>query len=161
MGPDIHREGNEPMFSRDYRDIVGGLLLVFLGLVFAGYAYVQYDLGTLRRMGPGMFPVMLGGTLALLGVFHTIPALTRPGVMPEIRIFSPLFVLAGCAVFALTLLAFGLVPAVIAITVVSSMAELEIRPLRLVLLSAALSLIAWLIFGIGFGLNLPMFRWPF
>ncbi len=149
------------MFSRDYRDIVGGLILVLLGLAFSGYAITQYDLGTLRRMGPGMFPAMLGAAMALLGVLQVIPALMRRGQMPEVRIFSPIFVLSGCAAFALTLTSFGLLPAVAALTIVSSLAELEIRPWRLGLLVVALCLIAWLVFGIGFGLNLPMYRWPF
>lgn len=149
------------MFSRDYRDIVGGLLLVLLGLAFSGYAVTQYDLGTLRRMGPGMFPAILGGTMALLGVLHVIPAINRRGKMPELRVFSPLFVLSGCAAFALTLTKFGLLPAVAALTIVSSFAELEIKPARLIVLVISLCLIAWLVFGIGFGLNLPMYRWPF
>ena len=149
------------MFSRDYRDVAGGLVLILLGVAVSGYAFSQYDLGTLRRMGPGMFPTILGIALALLGLLQVIPALTRPGQMPEIRVFSPLFVLSGCAAFALTLTSFGLLPAVAALIVVSSLAELEIRPIRLALLIVALCLLAWLVFGLGFGLNLPMYRWPF
>jgi hypothetical protein len=56
------------MLSRDYRDIVGGLLLVVLGLGFSWYAAEHYDLGSLRRMGPGMFPTVLGVALACLGL---------------------------------------------------------------------------------------------
>jgi len=149
------------MFSRDYKDIVGGLILIILGLSFSGYAATHYDIGTFRRMGPGMFPTILGVALAIFGLMQLVPAVTRPGRMPDVRIWSPIFVLAGCAAFAMTLLPFGLMPAVATLTVVSALAELEIKLARLVVLIAALCLISWLIFDVGFGLNVPMFRWPF
>lgn len=149
------------MLSRDYRDIVGGLLLVAVGLIFSGYAAGHYDLGTLRRMGSGMFPTALGLVLAGFGLAIAIPAAFRPGVMPEIRVWTPIYVLAGVAAFALMIRPFGLIPAVLGVVVISSLAELKVKPLSLTILSAVLCLIAWLVFRVGLGLPVAMFRWPF
>lgn len=149
------------MLSRDYRDVVGGALLAVIGVLFAWYAASHYQLGTLRSMGPGMFPMGLGLLLALLGVMQIVPALLRPGTMPKIRIWSPLFVLLGVAAFALVIRPFGLLPAILAVAIISSFAELRIRPLTLALQSLLMCLGAWLIFRVGLGLHITMFRWPF
>src|SRR5690606_26264901 len=83
------------MLTRDYRDIIGGALLIIGGIAFSWYAAHQYDLGSLRRMGPGMFPMALGLVLAVFGLMMMVPAFFRAGTMPEIRIWSPLFVLSS------------------------------------------------------------------
>ncbi len=149
------------MLSRDYRDIVGGGLLIFGGLLFSWYAATHYDLGTLRRMGPGMFPVALGITLALFGVAMAIPAFFKPGPKVTIRIWTPLFIMAGVGAFALMVRPFGLLPAIVGVTVLSSFAELRVRPVSLVLLCTFLCVMSWLIFSVGLGLPMAMYRWPF
>lgn len=149
------------MVSRDYRDVAGGLLLLLFGVSFSCYAIEHYDLGTLRRMGPGMFPTGLGFVLAFFGLLLFVPALLRPGIRPEIRVWTPLFILSGVAAFALTIRPFGLLPAILAVTVISSMAELKLRPASLSVLCIVLCLIAWLTFRIGLGLPMPMVNWPF
>lgn len=149
------------MLSRDYRDIVGGLMLMLFGAWVAWYASDHYELGRLRRMGPGMFPVILGFVLAGFGLAIAVPACFRSGTRPDIRVWTPIFVTAGVAGFALTIKPFGLIPAIIAVTVISSMAELRVRPVSLALLCASLSLISFLIFRVALGLPMPMFRWPF
>src|SRR5882762_196898 len=49
------------------RDYYAGALVMLLG---AGAALVgsRYDIGSLRRMGPGFFPTVLGILLAFIGV---------------------------------------------------------------------------------------------
>lgn len=149
------------MLTRDYRDIIGGALLIIGGIAFSWYAAHQYDLGSLRRMGPGMFPMALGLVLAVFGLMMMVPAFFRAGTMPEIRIWSPLFVLSSVIAFGLLIRSFGLVPATLAVTIISSMAELKIRAASLALLCVSLCLIAWLTFKVGLGMPVHMFRWPF
>ena len=55
------------MQKRDLKDILAGAVLIALGLPGAAYALATLPLGTLRRMGPGMFPAALGLILALFG----------------------------------------------------------------------------------------------
>jgi len=148
------------MLRLDYRDIAGGAVLVAVGAGFAWYAIQTYDIGSLRRMGPGAFPAGLGVILAILGVLQAVPAFFRTGAMPEIRVWSPVFVLAGLAGFALLIRPFGLVPAVFAVIVISSLADLKFRPVAILSLAAGMALLAWLVFGVGLGVSMPMFRWP-
>lgn len=149
------------MLSRDYRDIIGGAILLVFGLWVAWYAGQHYETGTFRRMGPGMFPMILGLVLAGFGIAVAIPAFFRTGTKLEIRLWTPLFVLLGVASFALLVRPFGLFPAIVSVTVISSLAELRFRPVTLVLLSAALCMMVWLIFRVGLGLPMAMYRWPF
>ncbi|TKT76299.1 tripartite tricarboxylate transporter TctB family protein [Aquamicrobium sp. LC103] len=149
------------MLSRDYKDIVGGALLVIVGLVFSWYAATHYDLGTLRRMGPGMFPAALGIVLAGFGAIMAVPAFFRRGEVPSVRIWTPLFVLTGVAGFAVLIRPFGLIPAILAVSIISSFAELKVRPISLTILSVSLCVIAWLVFRVGLGLPIAMYRWPF
>jgi hypothetical protein len=147
--------------TRDYRDIAGGLLLFIGGLSFALYTVLRYEMGTMRQMGPGLMPAVLGMILAGLGAVMIIPALRRAGAVPEIRIRSPLFVLLGVSAFALLIRWVGLVPAIVATTVISSIADSEIRPVSIAILSVFLCIAAWLVFKIGLGLPITMLRWPF
>lgn len=149
------------MFRRDYRDLMGGALLAAGGLGIALFSYYNYDIGTLRRMGPGMFPMGLGYLLAGFGVWIFALALFRRGDFPEIRIWSPLFVLLGTGAFALFIRPLGLIPAVLAVVVISSLAELKIRPVTIAILASSLSVLAWLIFKVGLRLPLQLFKWPF
>lgn len=149
------------MAARDYRDVVGGGLLVLAGSAFAYHAIANLALGTLRRIGPGMFPAALGVILALFGLAILIPALFRQGAFPDIEPRTPVFVLGGVSAFALTIVPFGLAPAILAVTIVSSLAEPKFRPVSLAVLCAVLCLMAWLTFRVGLGLPFQMIRWPF
>ena len=61
-------------------------------------------------MGPGFFPTLLGGLLALLGLTLAIPALVRDGERcPRLRLRPLLMVLLGIVVFALLLQPLGFV----------------------------------------------------
>lgn len=146
---------------RDYRDIAAGALLFIAGLIYAGYAAGRYELGTLRHMGPGMFPAALGVLLATFGILILLPALFRQGEQLAIRLLPPLFILAGVAAFALLIRPFGLIPAVLAVTIIASLAEREFHPVKAAALGAVLALIACLIFRVGLGLPIPLFRWVF
>jgi hypothetical protein len=143
------------MLSRDYRDVIGGALLLICGLLFSWYAAGHYELGTLRRMGPGMFPMALGFVLAGFGVMLMISAFFRPGPAMEARVVVPLFVLAGVAAFALLIRPFGLLPAILAVVAISSLAERRVNPKSVALLSASLCLLAYLVFRVGLGLAIP------
>ncbi len=149
------------MLKHDYRDMGAGLLLALGGVWIAHYSASNYTLGTVRQMGPGMFPMGVGLIVAGLGAILFVQAIFRQGTMPEIRVWSPIFVLAGTAAFALTVRPFGLIPAVVVTTAISSIADRELRPVSLILLCLSLSLLSYLIFSVALGLRIPMFRWPF
>ncbi|MBI5967269.1 MAG: tripartite tricarboxylate transporter TctB family protein, partial [Deltaproteobacteria bacterium] len=52
---------------RNPKDLYAGLVFIFFG-VFALLMARSYPMGNAMRMGPGYFPSILGGSLALLGL---------------------------------------------------------------------------------------------
>src|SRR5437763_1164295 len=54
------------MKIRSPKDFWSGLIFVAMGVAFVALAS-QYRMGDLHRMGPGLFPTMVGGLLAALG----------------------------------------------------------------------------------------------
>ena len=148
------------MWRRDYRDIAAGGFFVAVGLAAAAHAMTHYAMGSLRNIGPGMFPTGAGVVLAALGVAMLVPALGRAGVRPTVEAGVAVAVLASVAAFALVLPAFGLVPATVALVVVSRLADRRARPLGTLALAAGLSLLAWAIFVLALGVPLDALRWP-
>jgi len=65
------------------------------------------------------------------------------------------------AAFALLIKPFGMVPAIIAATVISSIADLKFRPGSLFLLCLGLCLIVPFVFLYLLGLRVPVVAWPF
>lgn len=151
------------MQPRNHRDLVGGALLGLGGGWFTWYAAAHFQTGTVRDMGPGFFPVILGIALAGLGAAIAIPALFRaaPEQSLKLRVWSPLFVLSGIAGFAILIRPTGLIPAVAALILISSGAELKWRPLGVALLCAFACALAWGIFVLALGLPVQPFRWRF
>jgi hypothetical protein len=150
------------MLNRDYRDIVAGAALVAFGLFVGIYASRNYDLGTLRHIGPGMFPSMLGYVLAALGVIVLLAALFRAGPAVATPAFRPLSaVLAGLLAFALTIEPFGMVPAIFLLVGIVALADDRLGPIGIVIFAALMSLLVILIFQVGLQLPIDSFKWPF
>jgi hypothetical protein len=148
------------MWKRDYSDISAGGFFLAVGLGAAGYAAAHYSLGSLRNIGPGMFPVGAGVALAGFGLAMLVPALARTGARPRFEPGVAAAVLASVAAFALVLPLFGLVPASVALVVVSRLAERHPRPVAMLVLAAILSLLVWAVFVVALGVPLAPVRWP-
>lgn len=140
------------------REIIVALVVVATGgfVLWEGSAY---PLGSLTRMGPGFFPVVLGIALIGIGtllVFEVARANTPP---PDLSLRPFAMVTAGMLSFAVLAERLGLVPAVVALVVLSSLGERRIRPWTIALLAAALSLLGLLLFVHGFNLPFSAIRW--
>lgn len=143
-------------------DAATGLALVLAGIALHAHVTASYDTGTLRRMGPGMVPMGLSLLLAGLGGLLALGALLRPaGPPPEFRLRPFLFVLGAIAVFSLSVRTLGLVPAVVLLVGVATLADRDTRLATFLALAAVLAAMAHLVFYLGLGMNLPPFRWPF
>ena len=71
------------------------------------------------------------------------------------------FITVGVLAFGLTVVEFGMVPAIVLLTVGSVFADKKLGVVGAFALAAALSAIAYLIFRLGLGIVLEPFRWPF
>lgn len=148
------------MYNRDYRDVVGGAVLLLIG----GYAligsFTDLSVGSFARMGPGMFPAIAGGFVAILGLCIGIPALFREGSPMSFDIRSATMISLAILAFGLMIRPLGLVPSVIALTIIASFATGRLKWRQLLVLCAALCIISTLIFKVGFGLQVPVLNWP-
>lgn len=147
--------------AMNVRDVVSGALMIAFG-AFVAYYSRRYDMGTFERMGPGMFPTLLAYALMVVGGLILVPALyKRGGKGPPFEFRSFAFVMLAIGVFAVIAPYFGIVPGIVALTIVSSFADRRISLVNLVVLPAALSAIAVVVFDTLLGTALAPLRWPF
>lgn len=146
----------------DKRDFISGLLMIGAGVGVALYAYMNYSLGTLQRMGPGMFPFGSGLALAIFGVLAIIPSFIRnSGEQAEsIPVVAMLWILLSVIAFAATIPVAGLAPAVAATVVVSSLADRSFNIIRVAVLTVGVAVMTYLIFVVGLNLPIALYRWP-
>jgi len=148
------------MFSRDYKDIIAGAVLLGLGLFASVYGMNTMKMGTVAQMGPGFFPVTLGFILSGFGIAIFIPAFFRSGESPQPDLRSFLAVAASLLAFGLMVRPFGLLPAIFTLTIIASFADSKLALWRAALLGLALSAMAVLIFRFGLGLQIRLIAWP-
>lgn len=136
------------------RDLLTGALLILVG----GFAILQgiaYDIGTVRRMGPGFVPVMVGAFLVLLGI--AMPVFDRKREL-DAEAHAPgnpralILISAAIAAFAVLIVPAGMVPAVFVTVFVASLADPHMRVGGALLVSTIMSALAVVVFiwGLGF-----------
>jgi hypothetical protein len=148
--------------SRDQsaKDFWGGLFLIGAGSLFSLVAWLEYPLGMLVDMGPGMFPMGLGILLAGLGALIMLPALVRGGFGRLAIDWRALFAISGGTLaFILTVERFGLAVAVLSLTWLSSLAVDRLSTVRAVGLGLGLTAAIWLVFVYGLGVPLQLLAW--
>jgi hypothetical protein len=146
------------MRIRSQGDFWCGLIFVAIGLAFL-IAAQNYRMGSAARMGPGYFPTLLGGLLALLGLSLTVPALLRSGEpFPRLHLRPMLALLAAILAFALLLEPAGFVIALIVLVLISAVADPQLRRIEAAMMALLLTLFSVLIFHTLLGL--PLRLWP-
>ncbi|HEX5640600.1 MAG TPA: tripartite tricarboxylate transporter TctB family protein [Burkholderiaceae bacterium] len=147
------------MKIRNAKDFWSGVMFIAFGLFFAGFAR-QYDLGTAARMGPAYFPTMLGLLLILIGAAISFKAFRSPddahGAVDRFH-FKPLVLVLGAVVaFALLLRPGGLIVALLALIIISSLGSGEFRLKEILPLAIGLCLLVLAVFIWGLGLTIPV-----
>lgn len=145
------------MRIRNHRDFWSGVLFAVTGGLFMLLSQ-QYTVGTAAKMGPGYFPTMLGGLMALLGLMLLVPAV-RAG-SPETRIARPDFrtialILGAVALYAATLPTLGFIVSLVLLVIVSSFASHEFSLKSTIISAVALLIGSWLVFVKGLELQFP------
>ena len=146
------------MKIRSPKDFWSGLIFVAMGVLFIALAS-QYRLGDLHRMGPAMFPTMVGALLAVLGAVIAARALVLAGPpVPAFAVRPLAFGLVSIVLFGLALQWLGLVIAVAVLVLVGAYASREVRPLENLALAGVMVLFSVGVFVWLLGLPLPL--WP-
>ncbi|HWK14805.1 MAG TPA: tripartite tricarboxylate transporter TctB family protein [Rhizobiaceae bacterium] len=136
-------------------DGLAGLFFLGLGLFFLINAF-SYSMGSLRDIGPGLFPALAGGILTLLGA--GVFGLAAPVAVGTVAWRPLIGVLAPVVLFAVALKALGLALAA-GLLVGSSLALTRQASARTALL-LALGLAAFSVGIFGYALQIPLKLWP-
>lgn len=141
---------------RATKDLFAGLFFMTIGLG-AVITSSSYEIGTAMQMGPGYFPALLGGIIALLGLVLAVRALLNPKTSKPLDRWTPrplFFVLAAVLAFGALIESGGLIVAIAALTLLARLAGREGGIVEFVVMLIALCAIAAGIFV--YGLNLPL-----
>ena len=138
------------------KDFWSGVIFLAVGLASVGFAR-NYPTGTTMRMGPGYFPAVLGGLLALIGLTLMVRALLQSGAPVERLAYGKLaLVTASNVLFALLLRRLGLAGALILLVVVSAYASKLFRWPVVLALAVGLAVGSSIIFVWLLGLPIPI-----
>jgi len=145
------------MVVRNHKDFWAGALFLGTGILFMLLSQ-DYKLGTAAKMGPGYFPTLLGGLMAILGAMILVSSVRRSTPAEKISRIdfkSLLLVLAAVAIYALTLPTLGFIVSLTLLVFVSSLAshefDLKVSAISTVVLLAG----SWLVFVKGLELQFP------
>jgi hypothetical protein len=126
-------------------------------LFFLIVAQMNYQMGTAVRMGPGYFPSVLGGILAVLGAIVLFDSFVIEGTPVPRFYFRPLlFVLVSSLAFAYLLKPLGLVLASTALIFISAFGGHEFRFKEVAILTVVLIIFSVIVFVKGLTLPFPI-----
>jgi hypothetical protein len=148
----------------DPKKLASGLFFLGVGVVAVVWAQ-EYPLGTVLRMGPGYFPLLLGCVLVVLGAISIIQALRAgksiPTDLPPGLSLEPLVLIVLSIVsFGLLIGRFGLIPALFAAIFLACLRRAISRPLEILLIFAVLATFCGLVFVYLLGMPIKLFAWP-
>jgi putative tricarboxylic transport membrane protein len=143
------------------KDCLGGGLMLALG-VGAAVQSSHYEIGSLRSMGPGYFPLALGVILAATGALILLGGLRKAPVAaaaprPEWR--GWFCICAGVAAFAGIGRYGGLLPASFVSVFIAALGDRRNRPAAALALALAMSVVCVVVFWWLLRIELPLFRW--
>ncbi len=139
------------------KDLLAGITFVAFGLAFA-IASTTYKLGTALNMGPGYFPLVLGGVLALLGILIVIKGFVAgegddlgrvPWKAVALLVVAVLF-------FGFTVRGLGLALALLVTTTLAALAGHRTGVVAAAIISGGLTLLCVIVFVLALQLRLPI-----
>jgi hypothetical protein len=140
------------------KDLLAGGIFAAFGLAFAITAST-YEVGSPLRMGPGFFPLVLGGVLVLLGIAVAVKGFVAGegddiGPVPW---KSAALLVAAILFFGFTVQGLGLVPALFVAVLLSAFAGHRTGLIPAVVIAVSLTVLCVLIFVMALQLRLSLF----
>lgn len=154
----------------DPKSFLTGLFYLAFGL---GSVLISlgYTLGSLARIGPGYFPLLLGILLMALGLIVSLRALGlrdvetpaennqgRWSFLLDRDLLTLAWIIAAVVLFGLLLKQLGLLLAIFLLVFLASLASHERNYIRILITSLVITLLSYLVFIKGLGVLLPI--WP-
>ena len=136
------------------KDFLSGLMFIGFGLL-ALYFGQKLALGTTVRMGPGYVPRMLALIMMGLGGVICVVALVAGAEAVEKPKWKPItLVTIGIICFALLFERAGLLPALVVLVFISSLAGEEFKLTEVIGNTVVLAVLCTLVFKVGLGMNI-------
>ncbi|CAN5762146.1 tripartite tricarboxylate transporter TctB family protein [soil metagenome] len=157
------------MKIKSQKDFFSGLMFAIIGIAFA-WGATTYNVGNGARMGPGYFPLMLGIVMAVIGLVIIFTALTvetadgekigkwawKQVVFILLANFAFGVLLGGLPSIGLP--AMGLIVAIYALTLISSLAGNEFNLVKVLILATVLAAGSYVAFILALKLQIQV--WP-
>lgn len=144
---------------RHQPNFFAGLLFACFGAAF-GLGATRYEIGTAAEMGPGYFPLILGGLLALFGLIIVARSITADDEEAVERAsLRPFWLIIGSVVlFGVLLAPLGLIACSLLLVLASAFASHEFGWRYAISSAVILIAFCYLIFIYALGLPIPV--WP-
>lgn len=143
---------------RNNKDFWAGIMLIGTGAV-AIFIARDYPFGSTMRMGPGYFPSILGGILALFGIYVMAMGLSRNEKIQGSWSLRALIVLPlSVLLFGILMKHAGFIPALAALIFGSAAAGKEFKFVEVLLLTVVLTGLSVALFIWGLGLPYPLIK---
>lgn len=142
------------------REFAGGVALLLIAATVA-LSIQGLRIGTPAHMGPGFFPLILVGLLAVFGIALCVQGMLTAGPALQASLRQPVAVLAAVALFGLCVGRLGLVPAIVVLVAVSALGDRRVGLRNTLVLAAVMVVIAFLVFKVGLKSPVPLFAWAF
>ena len=145
---------------RSNQDFFAGLMFIAFGAGAVIISLENYPVGTSFNMGPGFFPILLGGILICFGVYVMLR-----GVFSGVKIegawgIRPLALITlGIVVFGFLMDRMGMVPALVALFFISALGGHEFKAKEVLILTAVMTAVSWAIFIYGLEMPFRLFVW--
>jgi Tripartite tricarboxylate transporter TctB family len=140
---------------RNPKDFWTGVVFTGLGVATVVIAR-DYPFGTATKMGPGYFPSVLGGLLALIGLIAIVRSFLQSGERIKGLAWKPIVLVLGASVlFGFLVREAGLAVAIAVMVMVSAYASVMFRWIPSVALALGLAVFSVVVFVKALGLPMP------
>ena len=141
------------------KDFLSGVMFIVFGLAALWFGR-NLQMGTTVRMGPGYVPHMLAYIMMGLGAIIVVMALlTSTGERTEAPKWKPItMVTIGIVCFALLFERAGLLPALVALILITSLGGEEFKLTEVIANMVVLSIMCIVVFKLGLQMNISVIR---
>jgi hypothetical protein len=141
---------------RNNKDFWAGMMFIGIGAVALVMA-MNYRFGSTHRMGPGFFPVVLGGILILFGSYIAFMGLrSNEKIQGNWSVRALIMLPAIIILFGFLMEHAGFIPALVVLGFGSAAAGREFKFVEVLLLTALLTVLSVALFIWGLSLPYPL-----
>jgi predicted MFS family arabinose efflux permease len=138
------------------RNLLRGLFLIALSMVFGITAVMRYPIGNFAHGGPGLFPSLVSALLLLIGVATVVRSRFVDRARMDMNYRNIGLILASLCAFAVVTLLINMITAITVMVFLSTMAGTNYSVWRNLKITLGLVAMAFM-FAKLLGMNLPLY----